>query len=235
MRINIVTNHFSYPRISRYLAATANNNQRAIKLYKHNLKISQSFYNILSILEVVLRNKISEKLSSHFSDPDWIITQKTGFMVHPRLSHIHPVTGRMVHNHFLKKSVEKAEDKLTRRGVTITTGKIIADQNFGFWTELFERTFYIILSGVPIQIFNHLPAGTSRVDILNRLSKIRKFRNRISHHEPICFNATTIDFTYAEDVYNTIIELLNWIDPNLTKFTADIDQVTKKINIARRV
>ncbi len=235
MRINIVSDHFSFPRISRYLTATSNNNQRAIKLYKHNLKVSQSFYTILSVLEVVLRNKLSEKLSSHFSDTNWIINQKSGFMIHPTLTHVHPISGRRIHNHFLKKSVEKTENKLTQNGIAVTPGKIIADQSFSFWTELFELTFFRILRGRPIQIFNYLPAGTSRVDILTRLTKVRKFRNRISHHEPICFNGTAIDFTDALDVYNTIIELLNWIDPNLSGFIADLDQVTKKINSAQRV
>ncbi len=235
MRINTVRNHFSHHRIDRYLIATSNNNRRAIRLYKHNLKISQSFYPILSVLEIILRNKLNEKLSTHFSDPNWIINQKRGFMIDPALSYNHPRTGRRVNNHFIKESVEKSENKLNRAGIPLSPGKIIADQSFSFWTELFELTYYRILLGRPIQIFQHLPSTTSRVDILNRLTKIRKFRNRISHYEPICFNGNTIDFTEAINVYNTIIELLNWIDPELVKFIKDLDQVNKKITSAMLV
>lgn len=235
MRINIVREHFSYPRINRYLNATGNNNQRAIKLYKHNLKVSQSFYSLISVLEVILRNKLSDKLSTHFSDINWIINQKSGFMIDPALTYIHHRTRRPFTNDLLKRSVEKSEQKFNRARIPLSSGKIVADQSFGFWTEMFEVTHFRILRGTPIQIFPHLPSGTGRVDVFNRISKVRKFRNRISHHEPICFRTVVIDFTEARDVYNIIIELFNWIDPNLVKFIDDLDQVDKRINSASMV
>lgn len=235
MRINKVRSHLSSARINRYLIATGNNNSRAIKLYKHNLRVSQSFLPILSILEVVVRNKINTILTSYFTDPDWIINQKNGFMSHPSLTYRHPLTNRIIHNHFLKKSVEKSENKLHRHGLPLSSGKIISDQNFGFWTELFELTFYRILSGRPIQIFTNLPPNTNRIDVMNRLDKIRSFRNRISHSEPICFHNNNIDFTNAIDVYNTILEIFDWIDPELRKFISDIDSVSVKISNAQKI
>ena len=235
MRINKVRKHLSSARINRYLIATGNNNQRAMKLYKHNLRVSQSFMPILSVLEVSIRNGLNTILSAHFTDPDWIINQKNGFMSHASLSYYNASAGRIVHNHFLKKAVEKSEKKLKRYGLTLSAGKIISDQNFGFWTELFELTFYKILSGRPIQIFGNLPTGTNRIDVMNRLNKIRNFRNRISHSEPICFTNNIIDFSEATDVYATIIELFNWIDPELEKFIKDIDTVSVKITNAQRI
>ena len=124
---------------------------------------------------------------------------------------------------------------MKRYGISLSVGKIISDQNFGFWTELFELTFYKILSGRPIQIFGNLPTGTNRIDVMNRLNKIRNFRNRISHSEPICFTNNIIDFSEAIDVYATIIELFNWIDPELEKFIKDIDTVSVKITNAQRI
>lgn len=235
MKINKIRSHLSSARINRYLITTGNNNSRALKLYKHNLRVSQSFLPILSILEVSIRNNLNTILSSHFTDTDWIINQKNGFMSHAALTYRHPVTNRIIHNHFLKKSVEKSENKLARLGLPLSSGKIISDQNFGFWTELFELTFYRILAGRPIQIFTNLPANTSRIDVMNRLEKIRQFRNRISHSEPICFNNNTIDFGKAIDVYDTIMELFDWIDPELKKFVKDIDSVSVKIRNAQRV
>ena len=96
-------------------------------------------------------------------------------------------------------------------------------------------TFYRILSGRPIQIFGNLPANTNRIDVLNRLNKIRNFRNRISRSEPICFINNTIDFSEAIDVHNTIIELLNWLDPELERFTKDIDSVSVRITNSQRI
>jgi hypothetical protein len=235
MNIIKIRSHFSSARINRYLIATGNNNTRAIKLYKHNLRVSQSFLPVLSILEVAIRNGISTILTSHFTDPDWIINQKNGFMSHPSLTYTKKSTGRIAQNDFLKNCVLKSENKLTRQRLPLSSGKIISDQNLGFWTELFELTFYKILNGRSIQIFTNLPPNTNRTDVLNRLHKIRNFRNRISHSEPICFHNNNIDFSNAIDVYDTIMELFDWIDPDLRKLIKDIDSVAVKITNAQRV
>src|ERR1700712_5245615 len=79
-------NYLSSQRLQRYLAAYSGDQDRAIKLYTANIKISQSFFPLLSLLEVILRNQINLKLSMHFGDPDWIINQRTGFMSDPLLS-----------------------------------------------------------------------------------------------------------------------------------------------------
>ena len=235
MKISKVRSHISSARINRYLIAVGNNNKRATRLYKHNLRVSQSFLPLLSILEVSIRNNLNTILTSHFTDSDWIINQKNGFMSHASLTYRNPLTNKIVRNHFLKKSVEKSEAKLTRQGLPLSSGKIISSQNFSFWTELFELTFYRILNGRPIQIFTNLPSNTNRIDVMNRLNKIRNFRNRISHSEPICFLNNNIDFSDAIDVYDTIIELFDWMDPELKKFIKDIDSVSVKINSAQKV
>lgn len=235
MNIISIQNHFSFPRINRYLIAASNNNERAVKLYKHNLKISQSFLPILSVFEVILRNRLSDKLSEFFADSDWITTQTNGFMSDPTLSYHDRKKNQIVHNHFLKSSVSKSIHNFNKKNIPISSGKIIADQHFSFWTELFELTYYKILLGRPIQIFEHLPSGIARVDVLNRLTTIRKFRNRISHHEPICFSGNTIDFSECKAVYNSIKELLSWIDPYLINFISDIDHVDLKIRSACQI
>lgn len=235
MQFQKVRLYLSSSRIDRYLIATENSSTKSVKLYKANLKISQSFHPILGILEVILRNRINTILAGHFVDPDWIINQKTGFMIDPSLTYKDYRTHRMVTNDYLKSSVEKSERRFRRLRIPVTSGKIIADQTLGFWTDLFELSHYRLLRGRPIQIFNHLPAGYGRIEICDRLNKVRKFRNRINHNEPICFNGNTIDFNSAEDVYNSIIELLTWIDPELINWIRNMDSVIVKINNAKKI
>jgi len=227
--------YLSTSRMERYLLATGNNSTKAVKLYKANLKVAQSFHPILGILEVVLRNRLNTILASHFVDPDWIINQKSGFMIDASLTYRNKRTGRMITNDYLKTSVEKSEKRFRRIRMPITSGKIIADQTLGFWTDLFELTHYRILRGRPIQIFNHLHSGIGRVEVCDKLNKIRKFRNRINHNEPICFSGTTIDFNNAEEVYMAIIDLLKWIDPELIKWVNDLDSVILKIKNAQKI
>lgn len=85
--------YFSAARINRYLIATGNSQKKAMKLYKANLKVSQTFHPVLGILEVTLRNRMNDVLSAHFSDSDWIINQRTGFMSDPSLTFIYKKTG----------------------------------------------------------------------------------------------------------------------------------------------
>jgi hypothetical protein len=87
MQIDAIKYHFSALRVERYLQATQHSAPRAIELYKLNLKLCQAFHPLLSILEVVLRNRINDVLSEHFDDTNWIINQKNGFMSDPSLTY----------------------------------------------------------------------------------------------------------------------------------------------------
>jgi hypothetical protein len=235
MQFQRVQLYLSAQRIDRYLLATGNSKVKAVKLYKANLKICQAFHPLLGILEVTLRNCINTKLTQYFNDSNWIINQKRGFMSDSSLTYIDRRTGQRVTNSFLKSSVEKTENNLRRSKIPITSGKIIADQTFGFWTDLFEIYHYRLLLGRPIQIFNYLPARHGRSEVFDRLNKIRKFRNRINHNEPICFRGNSIDFSYVEDVYEAIIDIFKWIDPELVLWVKNIDSVKVKISNAKTI
>ncbi|MBL7904938.1 MAG: hypothetical protein JNL22_07940 [Bacteroidales bacterium] len=117
--------YFSAARIDRYLIATAYSKRKAIRLYKANLKTSQAFHPLLGVFEVVLRNRLNDILISHFSDPDWIINQKTGFMSDPSLRFTYKRTGRQKINDFLKREIHKAEKRLRKTHAPITSGKSI--------------------------------------------------------------------------------------------------------------
>lgn len=235
MKFNDFRQYFSAARVNRYLLAADNNKSRAVKLYKANLKTSQAFHPLLGIFEVVLRNRLNDILAAHFADPDWIINQKTGFMSDPSLRFIYKRTGKQKTNDYLKREINKAEKRLQKTRTTITSGKIIAEQTLGFWTDLFEVHHYRLLKGKPIQIFNSLPAGYGRKEVNDELDKVRRFRNRMNHNEPICFDGNTIDFTDTLEVHQSIINVLTWIDPEIIKFISDIDQVKKTIVKAEKI
>lgn len=233
MKYKKATIYFSPPRLERYLIAAKNNKQEALKLYKSNLKVAQAFHPLLGLLEVSLRNSLNEKLSDFFSDEDWIINQKNGFMSDPGLTFIDKKTSKKTNNYFLKNSIEKSEKRFIRLGKSITSGKIIADQSLGFWTDLFEIHHYKILKGRPIQIFKSLPPQHGRSEVCERLNKIRLFRNRIQHNEPICFDNRLINFNYSEEIHSSILDILNWIDPDLTEFINKLDNVKFSISRAK--
>ena len=66
---------FSPARLNKYLISCNGNTNKALTLYRHNVKLCQKFYCVLNIFEVVLRNAINEHYKSYFDDPDWIRNQ----------------------------------------------------------------------------------------------------------------------------------------------------------------
>lgn len=227
--------YFSVLRMNRYLVATSAVEIKAIQLYASNIQVSQSFHPLIGVLEVVIRNCINEILSAHFQDNDWIINQKNGFMNDPSLTFKHKKTNKIITNDFLFREVIKAEKNVLKKGFVVTSGKIIAEQTMGFWTDLFEVHNYKLLQGKPIKIFTKLPRNYGRKEVNEELRKIRLFRNRINHNEPICFYESSIDFSKTEEVYQSIINIISWINPELIEITKPLDTVTKQIFEAKKI
>lgn len=212
----------SKPKLDRFLLSCSNSKERAKNLYGANLIVSQAFYPILNLFETFLRNSINDKLANYFNDTSWIINQKNGFMNHSTLAT----------KYFLKNQVINAERNT--RG-TITSGKIVAEQTFGFWTSLFEPHHYRLIGGHIIHCFPNKPANINRTNIANHLKEIRKFRNRIYHNESICFDNITIDFTQAQIIKENIYHLLEWMDEDLKEFVMQYDFIEEKIIEAQTI
>jgi hypothetical protein len=227
---------FSPARVSRYMLTASNNKRKAQKLYCANLKVAAAFHPLLGLTEIIIRNRINAVLSNHFNDSDWIVNQVSGFMADSSLMRTNRMTGRPEPDHYLKKEVNKAISRFRASNTPITSGKIIAEQTFGFWTELFEPKYYRLIAGRPIQAFTRLPVGYNRRLILNELTTIRQFRNRINHNEPICFDQNNnLDFTAALEVYNSIRNMLTWIDGDLITLVNKLDQVPTTVKKAENI
>lgn len=219
MNITLRNKHLSRQRFSRYLLATGNNNVRAKRLYKANIRLAQAFHPLLTQFEVVLRNSVNTVLATHFGDPDWIINQKNGFMFDPSLASS---------QYFLRNAVIKTENNLRRRSIPATAGKIISDQMFGFWLAFYIPHHYALVGGQPIYVFPHKPAIENRASIHQKLEMIKNFRNRVNHCEPICFNSSTIDCTQALAIRTMLYDLIRWIDPDLESYFQSLDTITTK-------
>lgn len=206
---------YSYSRISRYLKATGGKKRKAQKMYYANARIARSFQPLLSFFEVVLRNQIHYALASHFGDVQWLINQKTGFMSDPSLTHTVKKTKKVIVNDFLKKEVERSEHSLITKKRNITAGRVIAELNLGFWNSLFEKHHYALLKGAPCKIFHRLPTGYGRKEINAIIQEIRRFRNRLSHNEPLCFDGKAFDMKYVKEMYVKITDFLSWISPEI--------------------
>lgn len=148
--------YVSQPRLGRFLRVCGNSKVKAQKLYKINLRVAQSFYPLMNLFEIFLRNAVYNHISAHFKDPNWIITQKNGFMAHVSLASS---------QFFLRKCVQAAETNILRKRITITSAKIVSEQTMGFWTAFFDVHTYKLIAGASLSAFPNKPAYINRVDI----------------------------------------------------------------------
>lgn len=215
MKINTFNKYFSSLRLKRYLTLYSNNYKKALVLYRANIRLCQSFYPILSILEITLRNAIDYHFQIYFSDSNWLISQQSGFMSDSTLN-------LRRNPFFMKKKISYA---IMQLGPSATHDGLFSELTFGFWTMFFEVKHYKVLLGKPIKIFPKLPSSITRSNIYNKLQNIRAFRNRIYHYEPICFKGTSFDLTKTKEVYQDIQNVLSWFDSDLYEFLEPIDFV----------
>lgn len=224
-----ISKYISAPRLQKY-QAVCSTDQQALKLYQTNLRLSQAFYPMLSLVEVIIRNALNEELSKHFKDSDWLRNQRDKFMSDPRLTHRDTKSKRLRINHFLKTEVDHSIKTIQKNHCVVTQSKIIADLKFGFWLALFDKTHYTILNGAPIRIFTKLPSGANRVSVDETLTRIRDFRNRVYHNEPIIFKKDIngrphFDLSEAKVVYKGIQALFDWMELNYLAWSKRIDNI----------
>ncbi len=190
----------------RYLSACASDTKRAMTLYRYNLKLSQEMFAIISCFEVALRNKINKEMKMNFGN-DWLrdfILPGGQFDSDPR------VEGT-------RKIIKKAYEGLVRSHNYLHT-KLLAEMEFGVWKYMFNNVQYRLSGRCLLNIFPNKPTSTPQLQydnafVFNALDTINNMRNRIAHHEPVCFgNTGNIDTHSVMYCYARIIQLFQWMD-----------------------
>ena len=208
---------FSQPRFDRYLSANGKDPTKAVQLYRANLRLSQKMYTILSLFEVALRNSIDKHYSKKFG-PDWLLTQ-----VQPG-------------GFFWQKGCETSRNNLWntigKLGNPFSNDRTVAAMNFGFWRYLFNSKEFAAGGSTLLQIFPNRPKGKNHIGFFDDLSYINFVRNRIAHHEPICFQSSAVSVAssfYAKTMYSLILGFFFWLDVPAKVLLAEVDYVNEEI------
>lgn len=215
-------NIISPPRMSRYLNACNGNTKKAMTLYRLNLKLSQKFFTLISCFEIALRNKIDNECISSLGN-DWLKlgTQQNDIFDNCNCRHT-------------KQSINDAIRKL---GNSYNHNKLVAELGFGFWRYLFAQNQYRATGRILLRIFPSKPISTATTQynhrfVFNQLAKINQFRNRIAHHEPICFlyPQAIKNSTFARQQYGDIVQLFQWMNINEYEFLYGLDHIGNVCN-----
>lgn len=219
MRYSEFEDTISPERMQRYVLACGNDTRRAMTLYRYNLKLSQEMFTLISCFEVSLRNKINKEMVANFGN-DWLrdfILPGGRFDTDPR------VDGT-------RKIIKKAYEGLIRSHNYSHT-KLLAEMEFGVWKFMFNNVQYRIANRCLLNIFPNKPTSTAQHQydntfVFNDLNVINTIRNRIAHHEAICFgNPVCIDTQGVLDCYARIMRLFHWMNINANTLLYGLDHI----------
>lgn len=210
MRREFYEKMFSEKRMSRYFHLHENNEQQALDHYHLNIQLSESFYTILSLFEVALRNSMNRELTAYFRTEDWYLRLPNT----PGLKDL---------NH----AIIIASRQITKRNELITADKIIPELTLGFWVRLLNAEYERILWKALKRSFPHLEKrNRQRRNVSAPINRIRNFRNRVFHFEPIAWNMEQLTHIHSQ-----ILLILSWINKDLPQLAAPFDRVPSLLDL----
>ena len=161
----------SAPRLGRYILACQGDTKTALGLYQWNLEVSAAFFVPLQMLEVTIRNAISEAIQAAYGS-SW--THNQGFISSLKI---------------LKKGFSPRLHLTQIAAEFGSSDKAIAELKFIFWQKMFVAGLDATVWNPHLRaVFPNLGDGTIqqiRGRIHDDLEVLRTLRNRIAHHEPI--------------------------------------------------
>ncbi len=172
-------------RLSNYLQNCGNDLEAAITLYEENTLLSERFYTPLQCLEVCLRNTIHIEMSNTYGC-NWINDP------------IAPLNKNSIN------AISEVIERFDRDPGDIPAGAVVADSKFSFWVGLLSGSYDASIWRNCLHRGFKKGAGKTRKQIHGRFNAIRRFRNRVMHHEPIIFRD-------PNRVYDEIVEAVGWM------------------------
>ena len=217
-------------RLQRYLLSCHSDTRKAMTLYRYNIKLSQELLGVVGCFEVALRNKINNLFISQFGS-DWL----RDFILPGGIFYSDPRVAKT------KKIITKVYEGLLLDN-KYSHDKLLSEMEFGVWKYMFSNVQYALTGQTLLSIFPNKPISSAvqnydNTYIFRELDYINNLRNRIAHHEPICFgngaNRNIINTYYALNRYSRILTLFQWLNINglsLLYGLGDIVNVTNRIN-----
>ena len=221
MEYRIFEHILSPNRMQRYLNACHGDTRKAMTLYRYNLHLSHEMFTIISCFEVALRNAIDNQLKPSFGDswlrdsilPNGFLTSRNTVKTYEIIKHTY--------------------DKLVAEGKYSHT-KLLSGLDFGIWKYMFSPAQFNATGRVLLRIFPNKTRSTPQKQynhsyIFNELDKVNTLRNRIAHHEPICFlfEQPVIDTGFILNEYNKIQILFQWMGIDSRSMLYGLDHLQK--------
>lgn len=168
-----VSQALSEARLGTYLRYSVKNDViGAFQLHHVNAKLAASFWEPLELFEVVLRNRLADCLSQTFGS-NWPVQ---------------PVFAKVITQEARSILEEGIQDAQRTKGEAMTTDDIVSNLKFAFWEKILNKKLHNLVwkSTLPSRypLFGR-DSEALRMELQTVTHQIRRFRNRVAHHEPI--------------------------------------------------
>lgn len=197
---------FTEGRFGPYLNACDGSATKAMELYDWNVRVSASLWELLTYLEVALRNLIDERLQRAASTADHWTTQleQLGLAKDERL----------------KVELRKARKRIQQNGKVLTGGQTVSELPFGFWVAILSRKSRNLW---PELASGFLGMPTRQPTELHRLVLVmHNLRNRIGHHHRVW----NLDIS---DIHRDLLTLASFIDIEFGAWLSSKSQVPQRL------
>lgn len=198
------------PRLGRYLKRGGFQFASAMRWYLWNARLAKAFQFPLQVMEVTLRNAVVKHLSLNGAPADWAFDATWIANAEAADAGIREILNKSKRQ-LLRKRMPADEYKA---GVTdadpldvpsfgyLNTHDVTANMSLEFWVRMLgpahERAWQVTLR----RVFPNATLESSRGKLRKTAFRIKDFRSRVAHHEPI-FHRQDL-----EDVHRSILDVV---------------------------
>src|SRR5699024_9030789 len=186
----------SAERFNEYRIAACDDLDLASRLYEWNAEASAALFEIIHHFEVLLRNAIVAQLLNDGQSP----------ALPPGTPWIQGA-----------KSIDEVASRLTKRGKSVTAGRVYSGLTVGCWQSMFGHGYEVLWRHSLQYVFRHSKADRSV--IATYLESLNQLRNRIAHHG----SRVELDVTVEAQ---KIFRLTGWIDEDAEKWLRSVERVS---------
>jgi len=197
-------------RLESYIVQSHGDRELAVSLYRWNNELSAALWELISLVEVGLRNTIDKKLeerSRRLGRERYWIFDETGELGRREDAN---------ENKYPYRDIYTAIGRVRRNEKLVSPQQIISETTLGFWQQLVSSKSLAIWP----DLAGAFPFAPSRDQsyISELVKDLRTLRNRISHHHRLAPRA-------VEQGELIILELSKAIDPDFSLWLEGISSI----------
>ena len=195
-------------RFDEYLVAANHDGEAARQLYEWNTAVSAAFFELISHVEVSLRNALDAVLTE-------LEVAETARVRHREGWWFASAT-------FLQERdlafYQTAQRHLGPSADSVGRDKVLSSMTFGVWEVLFGKSYESLFRQHLVYAFPDRSHDFKRSTVQPNITALKNLRNRIAHHQAIFDHP-------LEERFEQAMDLLGWIDADLKAWVLGLSRV----------